>query len=60
MMLWIDRHYTKFVGMIMFIMLVNMLCLNTGWNVLLGAMYLLLATIRYRSRLWKKQSDSAV
>jgi hypothetical protein len=60
MIQWIDRHYNRLVGMVMFMMIVNFLCLHTGWNLLLGALYLSLATVHYRSRLWKKQADSAV
>ncbi|MFD1886614.1 hypothetical protein [Paenibacillus wenxiniae] len=60
MIQWIDRHYNRLVGIVMFMMIVNFLCLHTGWNLLLGALYLSLAIVHYRSRLWKKQADSAV
>lgn len=60
MLQWIDRYYTKLAGIIIFLMIVNFLCLHTGWNVLLGALYLSLATVHYRSRLWKNQANSTL
>lgn len=45
---WMNHHYKKLSGIIVFVMLLNFLMLNTVWNLLLAIGYIGLTTVHYR------------
>ncbi|WP_411347908.1 hypothetical protein [Paenibacillus sp. WLX2291] len=46
--MWMDRHFGKITGVVVFLMIMNFLLLHTGWNVLLGMIYVGMAAVHYR------------
>lgn len=49
--MWIDKHFGKITGVVVFLMIVNFLWLHTGWNVLLSMVYVGITAVHYRDKI---------